>query len=84
MAFINIIDIIYPIGSIYQSMSSTSPAVLFNGTWVQINTFLYGQDTTGNTSGVSSNLLTQENLPPVIEMSSTDTWYGMVQATLLR
>ena len=57
-------------------MSSTSPAVLFGGTWVQINTFLYGQDTTGNTGGVSSNLLTQENLPPVIEMSLTDTWYG--------
>ena len=76
MAFTNIIDIIYPVGSIYQSMTTTSPATLFGGTWVQIKTFLYGQNTIGNTGGVSSNSLTQENLPPVIEMSSTDTWYG--------
>ena len=78
MAFTNIIDIIYPIGSIYQSMSRTSPAILFGGTWTAINTFLYGQTIAGNAGGVSSNSLTQENLPPIIELSSTDTWYGGV------
>lgn len=36
MAFTNIIDIIYPIGSLYSSTSSTSPATLFGGTWTQI------------------------------------------------
>ena len=37
MAFTNIIDIIYPVGSVYSSTSSTSPATLFGGTWTQIN-----------------------------------------------
>ena len=30
-----LVDIIYPIGSIYMSVSSTSPATLFGGTWVR-------------------------------------------------
>ena len=36
MAFTNIIDIIYPVGSLYESTVSTSPATLFGGTWTQI------------------------------------------------
>ena len=31
-----IVDLIYPIGSIYMSVNSTSPATLFGGTWVQL------------------------------------------------
>ena len=35
------IDTVYPIGSIYTSSKSTSPADLFGGTWIQIkDTFL--------------------------------------------
>jgi Membrane protein involved in colicin uptake len=30
-----LVDIIYPIGSIYMSVTSTSPATLFGGTWVR-------------------------------------------------
>ena len=29
-------DLVYPVGSIYQSTSSTSPAEMFGGTWVQV------------------------------------------------
>lgn len=37
----DLIDVIYPVGSIYMSTNSTSPSTLFGGTWVQIkDTFL--------------------------------------------
>jgi len=39
----DIINAVYPIGSIYMSASSTSPATLFGGTWAQIKgRFLLG------------------------------------------
>lgn len=48
-------DTLYPVGSIYMSVSSTSPATLFGGTWVQItDTFLLACGTTytaGSTGG---------------------------------
>ena len=55
----DICNFIYPIDSIYMSISSTSPATLFGGTWSRINGYyLYagtGGTTTGsNTSGTAS------------------------------
>lgn len=55
-----ICNFIYPIGSVYMSINSTSPANLFGGTWSRINGYyLYagtGGTTTGsNTSGAPSN-----------------------------
>lgn len=35
-ANLGIVNLIYPVGSIYMSMSSTNPAELFGGTWEQI------------------------------------------------
>lgn len=36
-------DLVYPVGSIYMSVNSTSPSTLFGGTWVQLqNRFLLG------------------------------------------
>lgn len=52
------IDIVYPVGAIYMSVSSTSPATLFGGTWEQLsNRFLVGAGTTytaGSTGGSAS------------------------------
>lgn len=53
----NLVDLIYPIGSIYLSVSSANPSVLFGGTWVQIkDTFLLsaGDTYNANTSGGSA------------------------------
>lgn len=45
-------DILYPIGSIYMSVNSTSPATLFGGTWKQIEgRFLYCTTTSKTTGG---------------------------------
>lgn len=54
MAFTNIIDIIYPVGAVYMSFASTSPATLFGGTWSQVERFLLPQTTaSGSTGGTS-------------------------------
>lgn len=59
---------IYPVGAIYLSTNSTSPAQLFGGTWTQIeDTFLLtaGQIyTAGDTGGEASVALTVGNLAP--------------------
>ena len=64
---INIIDAIYPVGSIYMSVASTSPATLFGGTWVQIeDTFLLAagtNHTAGDTGGEETHTLTTQEMP---------------------
>lgn len=51
MAFVNLGQIIYPIGSYYISSNSTSPATLFGGSWVEVTgKFLYANKSS-NTGG---------------------------------
>ena len=60
-----IFKLIYPVGSIYISTNSTSPATLFGGTWEQIkDRFLYtaSSDST-KTGGSSTATLSIENMP---------------------
>lgn len=59
-----LIDVIYPVGSIYMSFNSTSPATLFGGTWVQItDRFLYCANSSGTTGGENSHTLTESEMP---------------------
>ena len=65
-----IIDLVNPVGSIYTSMDSTSPAEKFGGTWEQIvDRFLYCASSSGTTGG--STTITTANLP-----SHTHTFSG--------
>lgn len=61
------VDQIYPVGSIYMSVNSTNPSLLFGGTWEAINDrFLLAAGTNylaGSTGGQSSVALTTDNLP---------------------
>ena len=54
----DIVNLIYPVGSIYMSVNSTSPASLFGGTWVQLkDRFLIGagdSHANGSTGGAES------------------------------
>lgn len=61
--FVNLMDIVYPVGSIYQSMSATSPADFIGGTWTQIKTFLLGSDTAKDAGGEAKHTLTIDEMP---------------------
>lgn len=67
MAWINILDIIYPIGSIYFSTIGTSPASFIGGTWEKIeDRFLVGTGTSfsaGDTGGENEHTLTVNEMP---------------------
>ena len=67
MAFVSMIDLIYPVGSLYLSTSSTSPATLFGGTWTAIsdaNIAAQGGSYRTNNSYNGNDLIEKYNLPP--------------------
>ena len=78
MAFVSIVDIVYPVGSIYQAMSNTSPAEIFGGTWTQIKTFLYGgEGAIGNTGGKEAVTLYRRHTPSNCAFISSEyCWAG--------
>lgn len=50
--FINLLEVVYPVGTVYQSFNSNSPAAMFGGTWEQIeDQFLYNTTVSGSTGG---------------------------------
>ena len=63
----DLLDLVYPVGSIYLSVNSTSPSTLFGGTWEQIkDTFLLGSGddyTLGDTGGEATHTLTVDEMP---------------------
>ena len=57
--------VVYPVGALYISYSSTSPATLFGGTWVAITgRFLYANADTG-TGGSNTQTLRVDDLPHI-------------------
>ena len=63
----DLLNLIYPVGSIYISVNSTNPANLFGGTWEQIkDRFLLACGSTynaGATGGEATHRLTQDEMP---------------------
>ena len=62
-----IVDLIYPVGSLYLSVSSTSPATLFGGIWTRIkDRFLLAAGdvySAGATGGEAAHTLTTDEMP---------------------
>jgi microcystin-dependent protein len=63
----NLINIIYPVGSIYMSVNNVSPATFLGGTWVAIqDTFLWcagSKHAAGTTGGAETHTLTTAQMP---------------------
>lgn len=62
-----LLDLLHPVGSIYQSTDATSPADLFGGTWEQVkDVFLLAagdSHAAGSTGGEETHTLTKAELP---------------------
>lgn len=63
--FINLLDIIYPVGSVYITFNETSPTDVIGGTWELLeNTFLYSSSgTIGEKGGESTHTLISDEIP---------------------
>lgn len=63
----DIINIVYPVGSIYMSVNNTDPSLIFHGTWERIkDRFLLASGDTysaGSTGGEASHTLTINEMP---------------------
>ena len=55
MAFVNLLQIIYPVGACYFSVNSTSPANLIGGTWAKMTGGMLGLAGSTGVAGASSN-----------------------------
>lgn len=78
----DILNKIYPVGSIYMSINDTSPALFLGGTWEYIyDRFLFGAGYmygAGATGGSASVTLTGDNLPNILQVgqnkSGVEKW----------
>ena len=79
-------ETLYPVGSIYISVNSTSPAELFGGTWEQIkDRFLLGASETyssGSTGGEATHTLTVDEMPRHTHDIRTNSNAGNVEWTV--
>ena len=84
----DLLNKVYPVGSIYMSLQSTSPASFIGGTWARIqNTFLYAQGKygAGATGGEEQHTLSINEMPmhnhniKVIEAGNAGGGYNHIQ-----
>ena len=75
-----LLDILYPIGCVYISTSSTNPSNLFGGQWTQISgRFLYcttTSKTTGGSNTTGSHVLTIDEIPSHNHDNYVDNGWG--------
>lgn len=72
---------IYPVGSIYMSVSPTEPSILFGGTWTKIeDRFLYGTNNTpkhtGGSTTTNSHVLKVNEIPAHVHSETIQTGDG--------
>lgn len=78
----SLLNLMYPVGSIYLSVNNTNPQTLFGGTWVQLkDRFLLGAGSTytnGATGGEATHKLTVSEMPS--HMHDWNGYTGMSSA----
>lgn len=76
---VNILDLVYPVGSIYLSVSGTNPGTLFGGTWERIkDRFLLAAGDSyaaGATGGEAAHTLSVAEMPAHYHIpTSSERW----------
>lgn len=85
----DLLDLVYPVGSIYINVENINPEDVFGGTWEQIkDRFLIGANNdledykAGAMGGSTTKTLTVDNLPPHTHESASITgWFEMRKST---
>ena len=75
MSYVNLLTVMYPIGSLYFSTTSTSPANIIGGTWSQITGAVIaatGENSFANAASYGGNLAISLNQIPRHNHSSND------------
>lgn len=71
-----ILERLYPVNSIYMSITSTSPALLFGGTWEQIVGKFARAHTDTSTGGADTVTLTTAQIPSHTHTYNWPNWTG--------
>lgn len=91
MAFINMLEVVYPVGSVYISTTATSPASFIGGTWEQVKGAVLGATgansfgnaaTYGGGLKISTNQMPSHNHAGVKGTGGAYDYYFMMCRTL--
>lgn len=63
MAFVNLLEAIYPVGAVYISTINTSPSSLIGGTWAQISNAALRASTSIGYTGADTHAITINEMP---------------------
>lgn len=74
----DLLNLIYPVGSIYMSVNSTSPATLFGGTWEQIKgRFLLGTGSLESNNNDYFGQVTAGEINALVGEQGGETWHRL-------
>lgn len=88
MSFVNLLDIVYPVGSIYHSWQSTSPAEQFGGSWTALtdDRVLLPSSTWNTTGGANNITLATTQIPAHLHGFGTNqrlvTWGALANGDI--
>ena len=76
MAWINLLDVIYPIGSLYFSNNATSPAAIVGGSWTKIEEAAIRSGDAVGYVGADKHAITIDEMPEHShELRNMPPWY---------
>ena len=73
MAFVNLLEAVYPVGAVYISTVNTSPSSLIGGTWTQITNAVLRAATSTGYIGSDTHKITSSEMPSHNHQIGSDT-----------